>query len=66
MSPLKEEHFVCVCVGVGGLVAEEEVRKDWMCCCYLKMKGPCEKECISSLGAERSSWMAAGKETGTF
>ena len=48
------------------LVAEEEVRKDYTYCCYLKMKGPCEKECISSLGAERSSWMAAGKETGTF
>lgn len=63
MSPLKEEHLEG---GGVGLVAEEEVRKDWLCCCYLKMKGPCEKECISSLGAERSSWMAAGKETGTF
>ena len=62
MSTLKEEHFF---FGWGMLVAEEEVRKDYAYCCYLKMKGPCE-ECISSLGTERSSWMAAGKETGTF
>lgn len=65
MSPLKEEHFLGG-GGEGELVAEEEVRKDWPYCCYLKMKGPCEKECIYSLGAERSSWMAASKETGTF